>query len=341
MCRPLTYADMEFCPYGSLQDLIAPGRDGSEVCHSHLNIPEEALWHIFQNLVDACLVLQYGAVEREDAVDDWRPIVHRDIKPDNVWLDEPAEEFPSYPRARLGDFGIAIMTDENDPYNPLAYNDGMRAKFWRAPEQHLYLSPETLTPLKGDKLGEKTNVWQLGAVMVRLMSRTSDPENQTPGRGDYRDPRTRKLRVGALGKIEYSDDLINLVQDCTQPDPQERPSLRQLRDDIFWYTGSSDAGDHTDDLRSRKLKRKEKPRLQLRYPQEEERYKLYMANANEDGDSGEESSDDEEEEESGRAHRSEDGSGENDSEEESGDDENGGDADEDDIDNEGTDDEID
>ena len=65
--------------------------------------------------------MQHGSVLVDDEVNGWTPIVHRDMKLDNFWLDgyneEEKDDFPAYPKAMLGDFGIAIMTSDNDPNN--------------------------------------------------------------------------------------------------------------------------------------------------------------------------------------------------------------------------------
>lgn len=70
------------------------------------DIPEPAVWSLFNDLVNACLVLQYGAVEENEAVDGWVPIIHRDLKDGNVFLDMREEgdaEFPvsvQFPKVR-------------------------------------------------------------------------------------------------------------------------------------------------------------------------------------------------------------------------------------------------
>ena len=93
---------MEYCPYNSLVKLL-------DVNPEHL--PEPALWSIFSNLVDACLVLQYGGVAENEAKPAWTPIVHRDIHTGNVWLKDRSEnnaDFSKLPsccsrRLRTGD----------------------------------------------------------------------------------------------------------------------------------------------------------------------------------------------------------------------------------------------
>jgi serine/threonine protein kinase len=86
-------------------------------------IPEPALWKWFEDLTEASLLLSTGAEPEADAKDGWKKIVHCDLKPANVFLDNPDEKrWRSYPQAVVGDFGLAVFTDENDPFNPTWYN---------------------------------------------------------------------------------------------------------------------------------------------------------------------------------------------------------------------------
>ena len=105
-------------------------------------LPEPFLWDTFYHLVEAAVAMRNGPKDG-----DWDfNIVHRDLKPGNsktfqnfassrilehpftkalllVFLGkENAEKgYPFYPVAKLGDYGIAVMTNDNDPYNPHAY----------------------------------------------------------------------------------------------------------------------------------------------------------------------------------------------------------------------------
>lgn len=85
------------------------------IVNSH--IPEPVLWHVFELLVEDGLVMQQGAVD--GAIPNWLQIVHRDLKPAQVFLDAPRRDrYPRYPHSRMGDFGFAFFTYEDDPSNP-------------------------------------------------------------------------------------------------------------------------------------------------------------------------------------------------------------------------------
>ncbi|KAI4261698.1 MAG: hypothetical protein L6R42_003105, partial [Xanthoria sp. 1 TBL-2021] len=80
-------------------------------------VPEGFLWHTLISLSSALAFLHTG-VDRSNPdhppPQTWRPIIHRDIKPDNVFLKlhsrsttSNSKQNPKYPTLILGDFGLA------------------------------------------------------------------------------------------------------------------------------------------------------------------------------------------------------------------------------------------
>ena len=49
-------------------------------------LPERLLWHVFKELVDACLILRQGSPV--EPVPGWKPMVHNDLHTSNVFLDD-------------------------------------------------------------------------------------------------------------------------------------------------------------------------------------------------------------------------------------------------------------
>ncbi|RYP68572.1 hypothetical protein DL769_005491 [Monosporascus sp. CRB-8-3] len=100
---------MEYCDRGSLRDPILTYKDRKK---SHVPdfVPEGFVWHAFVGLTDAlgflttgrsCVSLSLGAAKSNGAAaaGSWMPVVHRDIKPDNVFLrsrDTPGSAKPFY-----------------------------------------------------------------------------------------------------------------------------------------------------------------------------------------------------------------------------------------------------
>ena len=219
---------MEFCPHGDLDALIADA-----AYHKARDIPEPAIWSFLNDMIDAFLLLQYGGVEEGDKDDDWERIVHRDIKLKNFLLDTayPDGEFPSYPTAKICDFGGAIITHDDDAMNPAGYSDGWGTRAWLAPEQQLYRHKTTLEPELGEKLGEKTNVWGMGATIMRLMNHERDPK-----RPQFKNNRPDEPTWRPNQKQKYSSELTELVEWCVRFKPADRPNLRQVKQRIFELT---------------------------------------------------------------------------------------------------------
>lgn len=113
---------MTYCPLGCLTDAIVnrpkadsledkdPGWLETEVYNDAYNAPEPILWKWLEDMARACQLMEQGVTlsPGPGEPDVHRIIVHRDIKPDNTFLDLPSEvdgDWPGYPIATLGDWG--------------------------------------------------------------------------------------------------------------------------------------------------------------------------------------------------------------------------------------------
>lgn len=78
--------------------------------------PEPFCWAAFQNMVIAGILMERGQLKKAGADPNWPVIVHRDFKIDNIFFGVADDKsFPGYPRAKVGDFGLAIAIPPNDP----------------------------------------------------------------------------------------------------------------------------------------------------------------------------------------------------------------------------------
>ncbi|KAI0134470.1 kinase-like domain-containing protein [Xylariales sp. AK1849] len=111
---------IEFCDRGTLQSMMDSYKTRKKAWKPDM-VPECFVWHASLGLADALCFLQTGQscisipLDKHDAAE-WKPIVHRDIKPDNVMLrsrDTPGSKKPLY--MLLSDFGCAVYDGPPKP----------------------------------------------------------------------------------------------------------------------------------------------------------------------------------------------------------------------------------
>ncbi|KAL8937636.1 MAG: hypothetical protein Q9216_004327 [Gyalolechia sp. 2 TL-2023] len=190
----------EFCSGGDLQDLI------DAYTHRRLRIPEAFIWHSFLHLADAFAYIHTGYdrfAESDRPPRGFRPIVHRDVKPPNIFLRPNRDN--GYPDLVLADFGCAttkLRSGEN-------YQIG--TPMYQPPELPIH-SPQ------GD-------VWSLGAC-IHIMATGSPPIKAIPkgwqskASGWYDEPSARV--VANLEKFGYSPQLDDAMYTVMRSDPGKR-----------------------------------------------------------------------------------------------------------------------
>lgn len=95
----------------------------------------------------------------------WREVIHRDIKPGNVFLSEPSAAqgaaWPLYPAVKLADFGHSVETNAFDPptNNPRSYRSISGTAGFIPPEQRYeWHYRGTRDPYDALRLSAKSNV---------------------------------------------------------------------------------------------------------------------------------------------------------------------------------------
>lgn len=234
---------MEFCDCGDLGQLLSTYKSRKK---AYLNdpstdyVPESFIWHAFLALIDGLHFLATGSsylaldLCRNDAKT-WKPLVHRDIKPDNIMLKSrstPGSAKPLY--VILTDFGMA-------EYEADSLSSGPQYPVFGTPEYH---APELCfapTPTTQDQLFElagphtlKSDIWAVAATMHALCERDAlahmdrgcwlppFPELRWRGRA------ARKQVLQIKDRAVYSDRLEYCIKWAGHADPGTRPDAQTL-----------------------------------------------------------------------------------------------------------------
>lgn len=180
------YVVMELCEGGDLSHLIRGlKRDGPMM--------EDVIWKMFTQLVLALYECHRRPMGK---------ILHRDIKPGNVFLD-------SEQNIKLGDFGLAKVMGENSVYA----NTHVGTPY--------YMSPEQMAESSYD---EKSDIWSLGCLIYELASL------HPPFEASNHLQLAIKIKQGKFDRlpIRYSDDLQQVVSWMLTLHPDLRPSVDEL-----------------------------------------------------------------------------------------------------------------
>jgi len=131
--------------------------------------------------------------------------VHADLKPQNILVDGNL-------KVKLIDFGFAAKIGQK----LTAYKGTFG-----------YLAPEQA----GGRLSEKTDVYNLGAALYRVLTGENMPSimpGRTEARGFVAD---EKINIASLSRInpDVPEELSQVVIKCISPSEHERPSVTQLK----------------------------------------------------------------------------------------------------------------
>lgn len=206
---------MEHCGNGDLGDLIREYRDNHRL--TNRRVPESIVWQIFCQISLALYRCHQGVdppapedvtkapaqgVAQPPQPRPARMVLHRDIKPQNIFLDHNN-------RVKLGDFGLSKQITGPD----------LAETYVGTP---FYMSPELAC---GKRYNSKSDIWALGCVVYELCALA------TPFYAETQEDLNRKIRAGHVASIErigYSANLNAAVRSCLVRDEAVRPSAAQL-----------------------------------------------------------------------------------------------------------------
>ena len=179
----------EYCRGGDLQHAVA----GAE-----RRLPEDFIWHCFLQIAHALDVIHNCGSQG---------VVHRDIKPDNIFLEKKYRHEAPWPDLKVGDFGTAVLEE---------HTEGIHVPCWHGPEIP-HLSPA------GD-------IWSLGAI-IHWLGHGHPPMRSPPA--DFRGTQEMWERLPEPRKPKalprsYSSMLNGYMLACLEWDPRNRISGDEL-----------------------------------------------------------------------------------------------------------------
>ncbi|KAJ3040960.1 hypothetical protein HK097_002415, partial [Rhizophlyctis rosea] len=206
----LIYILMEYCEGGDLATIIRRCKKEEK------RIPEEIVWYetvtikierrptmstcesriLFTQLLQALHECHNGAAPKKQV---HPTILHRDIKPDNVFLDGGHN-------VKLGDFGLSRVIEDPDTEFAKTY---VGTPF--------YMSPELV---KETSYNAKSDIWALGCLIYELC--TLDPPFSAKTHAEL----TNKIQQGKVAPLPpmYSSDLNRVVRAMLRTNQADRPS---------------------------------------------------------------------------------------------------------------------
>lgn len=199
---------LEYCNGGDLHGVI----------HWHKvhgrKMPEGFIWVVLIHLAEALAHIHYGYPTHYNT--NWKPVIHRDMKPANVFLTWPHGR-NTYPDVLLGDFGLAAV--RTDPGFDFKSHGGSYE--WQPPE-----APTASTC--GD-------VWALGAIIHACCHNGLPPIKPMPR--DFRHGynewcRRPEAKLPMSISDRYSKRLEYWMTKCLKKNWQDRVSSYTLATDM-------------------------------------------------------------------------------------------------------------
>ncbi|KAF9109456.1 G2-specific serine/threonine protein kinase [Mortierella sp. AM989] len=193
------YILMEYCEGGDLASVIRRHKEKA------FPIPEEFVWSIMTQLTMALHECHCG-MSRNEETNQLMPraaILHRDLKPDNVFLD-------ANKNVKLGDFGLSRSL--SNPQKAFAQT------YVGTP---FYMSPELISESIYDV---KSDIWSLGCVIFEMCAL------EPPFLAETQAQLSTKIKLGRIQMLpsQYSHELNVIIRSMLQLNPRKRPTTTDL-----------------------------------------------------------------------------------------------------------------
>ncbi|KAK0201632.1 kinase-like domain-containing protein [Desarmillaria ectypa] len=202
----ILYILMEYCGGGDLSNII------KQALKHNRPIPEDTIWNYFMQILLALHHCHHpnanghgrsGSTGSMDGDKERRAqILHRDLKPDNVFLDESGA-------VKLGDFGLSKALAQASFANTYVGTP-------------YYMSPELMQEKAYDS---KSDIWSLGCLIYELCA-LKPPFHEAKTHSEL-SILIRNGRVPPLPK-GYSQSLTGIIKAMLSLNPAMRPSAAQL-----------------------------------------------------------------------------------------------------------------
>lgn len=178
---------MEHCENGDMAQLIKKCKYDKDY------VAEDVIWKIFLQII---LALKECHNRKEGK------ILHRDLKPGNVFFDIGNN-------VKLGDFGLSRILSQESQY--ALTNVGTP----------YYMSPEQINEAQ---YNEKTDIWSCGCVLYEMVAL------RPPFEASNHLALATKIIQGKIERIpeRYSEDLQIVIEQMLSTEPEKRPSVDQL-----------------------------------------------------------------------------------------------------------------
>lgn len=163
--------------------------------------------------------MNYGHLPggEESAGHNHRPIIHRDLKPANIFLAAPHKTWPGIPTAKVGDWGLSAYADMDGVPKAAQGTLGYRA-------------PEVCDFGRTYPISPASDIWVIGRAMLSLVNLSYEKEYQEWLPDDVDFTTTAKFKPELADGVDPR--LINLIQQCMEPVPANRPDPKSLYREI-------------------------------------------------------------------------------------------------------------